>query len=56
MGLIISKIIDNECKCCGGTGKYPSYKYCDDCYGTGQIYTIQGTISNILIKTKLVES
>jgi len=56
MGLILSKIIDNECKCCGGTGKYPSYKFCDYCYGTGQIYTLRSGISEILIKVKLMKS
>ena len=39
MGKILSTIVDNICNTCDGSGKYPSYRDCFDCYGTGYIYS-----------------
>lgn len=43
MGIILSKVIDNVCGTCDGLGKYPMYRTCYVCHGTGYIYSVQGT-------------
>ena len=40
MGIILSTVKDNNRVCCLGTGKYPSYRYCYDCHGTGRYYSL----------------
>ena len=46
MGIIISKIVDNKCVCCEGKGKYPIYRTCYLCQGTGYKYSIRRSIYN----------
>lgn len=38
MGIILSTVIDNKCITCDGKGKYPSYRNCYECHGTGYYY------------------
>jgi len=54
MGMILSTVIDNKCLVCGGTGKYPSYRNCYECHGTGYIYSTTGTFINMYTKLKNV--
>lgn len=43
MGIVLSTIVNNKCTTCDGTGKYPSYRNCYDCHGTGYIYSVYGS-------------
>jgi DnaJ-class molecular chaperone len=47
MGAFLSTVIDNKCNTCNGSGKYPSYRDCYDCYGTGNIYSFQGAFYSL---------
>ena len=40
MGIILSRIVDNKCLWCEGTGKYPIYLTCYLCSGTGYRYSL----------------
>jgi len=54
MGIIISNVIDNMCTTCDGIGKYPSYRTCYDCHGTGYYYSIKGSFIDMLNNIKHV--
>lgn len=54
MGNVISMVIDNKCITCNGVGKYPSYRRCYVCYGTGYYYSIIGSIGNVLDKLHVI--
>jgi RecJ-like exonuclease len=47
MGKVLSTVVDNICIACEGTGRYPSFRYCYHCHGTGYIYSVYG---NFFIK------
>ena len=38
MGKIISSLSSGECLVCEGCGKYPSYRTCYSCNGSGYIH------------------
>lgn len=50
--MVLSSMIDNMCTTCDGLGKYPMYRDCYECHGTGYIYSLQGTFINIYEKIK----
>lgn len=50
MGVIFSKFSrkGNKCLVCNGTGKYPSYRKCSGCYGSGYVSIIRTKIYSYL--------
>jgi len=54
MGIPLSTI---ECIACEGSGKYPSYRECYTCYGTGYQHSVKGEIMYVysLVKRKLIK-
>ena len=62
MGMILSRFGDNNCSTCDGIGKYPSYRDCYECHGTGRHYSIirafystKGAIQESYINYRLKE-
>ena len=49
MGIILSYIYCNICSTCNGSGKYPSYRECYDCRGTGFEYSVRRGFRNTVI-------
>ena len=54
MGMVLSTMIDNMCDTCDGLGKYPIYRTCYNCHGTGYYYSVQGTFIDVYEKMKNV--
>ena len=47
MGLLLSTVVENICVACRGTGKYPAYRQCENCHGSGYCFSIRGCVFKI---------
>lgn len=54
--MVLSRMIDNMCTTCDGLGKYPMYRTCYDCHGTGYYYSVKGTFIDMYEKINNVST